>query len=161
MARARARDATNRFASRQHFGPSWLAMAPTPVLQANPPKCLQRSRGRTANSGECPRKKNAQANSDRGAYISISYKMEKLEDPGRLTVDLNLLRTVERKLESKRRISSIVVIERSTFFNNRQLSQACAPNTWKSRVSSSVPIPVELRHPCDSSLAFIRAGNSC
>ena len=34
--------------------PSWLAMAPTPVLQANPPKCLQRSRGRTANSGECP-----------------------------------------------------------------------------------------------------------
>ena len=26
--------------------------------------------------------------------------MEKLEDPGRLTVDLNLLRTVERKLES-------------------------------------------------------------
>ena len=31
--------------------------------------------------------------------------MEKLEDPGRLTVDLNLLRTVERKLESKRRKS--------------------------------------------------------
>ena len=31
--------------------------------------------------------------------------MEKLEDPGRLTVDFNLLRTVERKLESKRRKS--------------------------------------------------------
>ena len=31
--------------------------------------------------------------------------MEKFEDPGRLRVDLNLLRTVERKLESKRRKS--------------------------------------------------------
>ena len=33
-----------------------------------------------------------------------------------------------------------------------QKIQACAPSTWKSRVSSKV-VPVELRQPCDSSLA--------
>ena len=45
-------------------------------------------------------------------------------------------------------IFSMFVFDRSTCFSNLQLSRACAPSTWKSRVSSSVVIPVELRHPC-------------
>ena len=38
------------------------------------------------------------------------------------------------------------VFEMSTCFSNLQLSQACAPSTWKFRVSCSAVIPVELRH---------------
>ena len=56
-------------------------------------------------------------------------------------------------------ISSIFVLERSTFFSKWQMSQACAPNTEKSCVSVSVVIPVELRQPCASSLAVVCSGS--
>ena len=81
--------------------PSWLAMVPTPVLQANPPKCLQRSRGRTANSGECPRPKQTLT----GELISVYPIKWKNSRTRGVSEWLNLLRTVERKLESKRRKS--------------------------------------------------------
>ena len=49
-------------------------------------------------------------------------------------------------------ISSICVLERSTFLSRWQLSQACAPMTAKPCVSVSVVIPVELRQPTASGL---------
>ena len=61
-------------------------------------------------------------------------------------------------------ISSMLEFEISTCLSSLQLSQACAPSTWKSRVNSSVVIPVELRHPGGNSLAssfFPRVRTPC
>ena len=57
-------------------------------------------------------------------------------------------------------ISSICVLERSTFLSRWQLSQACAPMTAKPCVSVSVVIPVELRQPRAKSLAVVCDGSS-
>ena len=56
-------------------------------------------------------------------------------------------------------ISSICVLERSTFLSRWQLSQACAPMTAKPCVSVSVVIPVELRQPRAKSLAVVLAAH--